>query len=123
MTNLQITEIISNEFIIHLGYLIKDVQINVNAGGKSKMLKSDLKLGADFSIRDNKSVIRMPGDPAIPSQGQKLYTFMISGDYMVSTKFTVRLFYDRRFSNPYTSNQFKDTNSNAGISLKYLLSP
>ncbi len=123
LTNLQITEVISNEFTIHLGYLIKDVQLTINAGGKPKNLKSDLKLNSDFSIRDNKSIIRTPGVPPRSFTGQKIFSFMISGDYMISQKFTVRLFYDRIFSDPYTSNQFRNTNSNAGISLKFMLTP
>jgi cell surface protein SprA len=123
LTNLQVTEVISNEFVIHVGYLIKDVQININTSGKSKPLKSDLKLNSDFSIRNNKSILRRPGDPPQASTGQKIYSFMISGDYMISQKFTIRLFYDRIFSDPYTSNQFRNTNSNAGISLKFLLTP
>jgi len=123
LTNIQVTEVLSNEFVIHVGYLIKDVQINLSAGGKTKPLKSDLKLNSDFSIRNNKSILRRLGDPPQASTGQKIYSFMISGDYMISQKFTIRVFYDRIFTDPYTSNQFRNTNSNAGISLKFMLTP
>jgi len=123
LTNLQVTEVIGNEFDVHVGYIIKNVQISINAGSKPKTLKSDLTLDARFAIKNNKSIIRKPGDPALSFTGQKVYSFFFSAGYMISQKFTIRLFYDRIFSVPYTSNQYKNTNSNAGISLKFMLAP
>ena len=58
--NNQLTELTSNEYIIGLGYRIKDVQLNIiSQGGKTKHLKSDINIKCDFSIRSNETVLRM----------------------------------------------------------------
>ncbi|GAL79593.1 hypothetical protein JCM19274_3005 [Algibacter lectus] len=52
------TEIIGNEFILGLGYRIKDLRIRSNLAGPQKRIVSDLNMKADISIRDNKTIIR-----------------------------------------------------------------
>ena len=60
--NSQLTETKSNEYILGLGYKIKDVTFyvkNMNTiGNKKKKLKSDINLKADVSIRTNTSILR-----------------------------------------------------------------
>ena len=73
--NNQLTEVSSDEFIIGLGFRFKELPINISrlTGGKGKTFKSDLNIKADFSIRNNKTVLRnIDSDIIRFQQGKKL---------------------------------------------------
>ncbi len=120
--NNQLTEITSNEIIIGSGYRIKDVTFDIRSGGRKRTLKSDLSLKADLSIRTNKTVLRKLVENIDQiSAGQTMIAINISADYNISTRFTVRAFFDKNITNPFVSSQFPNSNTNAGISLRFTL--
>lgn len=122
--NNQLTEISSSEYIVGLGYRIKNVIINVKGlnGGKLKKLKSDLNIKADISIKTNKTILRkIIEDVNQISTGQRLVTINTSADYLINEKFTIKFFFDKIITNPFVSSQFPNANTNAGISLKFTL--
>ena len=124
LANTQLTEISSNEIIIGLGYRIKNVVINIKSinGGRKSKLKSDLTLKADVSIRTNKTVLRKVVENIDQiSTGQQIISINVSGDYKLSERFNIRLFYDEIISNPFVSSQYPNSNINAGISLRFTL--
>jgi len=123
--NNQLTELISNEFIVGLGYRFKDVEFMITSiggkGGKTK-LKSDLNVKLDFSIKNNKTILRRIDEVYnLVSSGQKVYSINTSADYMINQRFNIRLFFDKIINNPYTSNQFKNSTTRGGISLRFTL--
>ena len=123
-SNNQLTETTSDEYIIGSGYRIPDVEFAIKTGGKSKNLKSDLNLRADFSIRKNKTVLRklIENFDQI-SAGQSIISINLSADYMINTNFMVRLFFDKIITNPFVSSVFPNANTNAGFSLRFTLAP
>ncbi|PKP04767.1 MAG: cell surface protein SprA [Bacteroidetes bacterium HGW-Bacteroidetes-6] len=117
-SNNQLTEVISGEITLGLGYRIKDVEFEIS----NKPFKSDLSLKADFSIRNNKTVLRKIVENVDQiSAGQKIISVNLSAEYMLSQKFTIRAFFDKVINNPYISSQFLNSNTNAGISLRFSL--
>jgi len=124
LSNNQLTEISSKEFVVGLGYRFKNVRFNIKgiSGGKKKSLKSDLNLKADLSIRNNKTVLRkIVEDVNQVSAGQQIISINSSADYQINEKFVVRLFFDKIITNPFVSSQFPNANTNAGISLRFTL--
>jgi len=122
--NNQLTEISSSEYIVGLGYRIKNVIINVKGlnGGKLKKLKSDLNIKADISIKTNKTILRKIIENVNQiSTGQRLVTINTSADYLINEKFTIKFFFDKIITNPFVSSQFPNANTNAGFSLKFTL--
>ncbi len=116
--NNQLTEVISGEITVGLGYRFKDVEFEISG----KNFKSDLNLKADFSIRNNKTVLRKIVENVDQiSAGQKVMSINLSAEYMLSQKFTIRAFFDKVINNPYISSQFLNSNTNAGISLRFSL--
>ena len=75
--NNQLTEITSNEYIIGLGYRIKNVVLPLKLGnGKTKKLKSDVNLKSDVSFKTNKTVLReLVQDVNEISSGQSNYFY------------------------------------------------
>jgi cell surface protein SprA len=123
--NNQLTEVASNEYIIGLGYRIKDVKFSIKTlGGKGgkRQLSSDLNLKVDFSVRDNKTVLRrLDEDIDQISSGQRITSINFSADYMVSQKFTVRFYFDRIMNKPHVANQYPNSTTSGGLSLRFTL--
>jgi cell surface protein SprA len=120
--NNQITEIKSNELIIGTGYRFKQVPLSLKLGGGTKTFKSDIQLRFDFSIRENKTVLRKLIENIDQiSQGQSIMSINFSADYQFSKNLTFRMFYDQVINNPFVSSQFPTSNIKAGINLRFTL--
>jgi cell surface protein SprA len=121
LTSLQILEINGREIIVGAGYRINKVPFPFKIG--SRKLESDLNLRADVSIRNNQTAERRIIEKVNRlTSGQNVITIKVAGDYMISDKLNLRLFYDRIINKPVTSLSFPTSNTNAGISLRFTLS-
>jgi len=120
--NNQITEIRGQEYVFGLGYRFKDVTFRVKSAGRSKKIVSDLNALADVSIRDNVTINRNITDLVNdPTAGQRLITIKVTGDYIISQRFSVRVFYDRIVTKYEVSNTFPTANTNIGVSMRFSL--
>jgi len=80
-SNVQITEINTNEWVIGIGYRFKDLSFDIRTGGQTKTIKSDLNLKADLSIRDNITILRRIVEEINQvSAGQKVISINLSAD-------------------------------------------
>lgn len=120
--NNQITEVTNNEIVLGLGYRFKDVRLNLNSGGRRQQLKSDLNVKMDVSVRENKTVLRRLDEEINQiSTGNRMVSINASADYVINQRFNVRLFFDKTITNPFVSNQFDNSTTNAGVSLRFTL--
>ena len=124
--NNQLTEIASNELVIGSGYRIKNVKLAVRSmggGGKKQQLKSDLNLKLDFSIKDNKTVLRRLDEEINQiSTGFRQMAIKFTADYVVNQTLNLRFFFDKTINKPYVSSQFYTSATNGGITLRFTLS-
>jgi cell surface protein SprA len=125
MINKQLTDLSTDEIIVGLGYRIKDVAFTVSSiggGGRKTNISSDLDVKVDFSIRNNRTVLRrIDQDIDQVSSGQKVISINTSIDYMLSKSVTLRLFFDKIINNPFVSNQYKNSTTKGGISIRFSL--
>lgn len=85
-------------------------------------MKSDLNVRADFSIRNNKTILRRIDEEINQvSSGQQVISINTSADYMVNQRLNIRLFFDKVINNPYVSSQYRNSTTNGGISLRFTL--
>ncbi|HPR58164.1 MAG TPA: cell surface protein SprA [Bacteroidales bacterium] len=125
--NNQLTEVSTDEIVIGLGYRFKEVQFGIRTttggtAGTRQNVKSDLNIRADFSIRSNKTLLRrIDEDINQVSTGQKVNSLNISADYTVNSRLNLRLFYDMVLNNPYVSSQYRNSTTNAGITMRFTL--
>jgi len=119
MANTQVNEVNSGEIIVGMGYRFNEVPLQIN----QRSFDSDLNVRADFSMRNNRTVIRKLEDLSGSeiTAGQRIFSLKVSADYMLSDKFTVRAFYDQRLTTPYISNSYPNANYNMGFSLTFML--
>ncbi len=117
----QLSEQLGEEFSFGLGYRTKKLKIPI---GRSRqiVLENDINFRVDFSIRENVNKLRnLDRISNEPTSGQAVYSFRPSIDYQINEKLMLRIFYDRRQTNPSTSNQFPTVISSGGFSLRYTI--
>ncbi len=123
--NNQITEVKSNELIVGLGYRIKSLALSVRSlggGGRKTRMESDVDIKVDFSVRSNKTILRQIDENINQvSAGQKVFSINTSIDYMLNQNVRIRLFFDKIINNPFVSNQYRNSTTNGGISLRFSL--
>ncbi len=122
LANNQISELMSEEIIMGIGYRFRDVQIIYRAAGTQRQLSSDLNLRADLSIRENMTIVRRLAEDGIqPTAGQTIISLNASADYIISNRFDVRVFVDRVVNKPIVSLSYPTTNTSMGFSLRFNL--
>ena len=121
----QLIESRNDELVIGAGYRFEDLQLFVRTSkdSKARAVNNDLRLSADFSIRDVVSIIRsIDEDNVQPSSGNKVTAFNLTAEYSVNKNLDVSIFYDRQITNPVVSTSFRTMNSNFGMSFSFSLS-
>ena len=122
LANNQLTETGSQEYILGVGYRIKDLELNFLSGGRGKKISSDLDLKLDLNIRNNKTVIRQViEDTEQITMGQRIISIKFSADYVLNQRLNIKVFYDRVVTNPFVSTTFPGAITNAGFSLRFTL--
>jgi len=116
-----LTEVQGMEYTVGLGYRVKDVIFHStladNPGG---VIKSDINIKADFSMRNNKTIVRyLDYNNNQLGGGQNLWTLKVTADYSFSKELTAIFFYNHNFSKAVISTAFPITNINAGFTLRY----
>ncbi len=115
-----LTEINSKEWIVGVGYRLKDLKFRTNWGGRSRVIKSDLNMRLDGSIRDNITIVRyLDFDNSQATAGQTIYGLKFSAEYAFSQAFTGIFYYDHTFSEFAISTAFPQTTIRSGITLRY----
>jgi cell surface protein SprA len=115
-----LTEIQGNEYIFGLGYRIKDLRIRSKLAGPRKIIKSDLNMKADISMRNNKTIIRyLDLDNNQVSAGQTIWSMRYAADYAFSKNLTAIFYFDYAFSEYAISTSFPQTTIRSGFTLRY----
>ncbi len=115
-----LTEINGNELILGVGYRVKDLRFKTNVGGRSSVIKSDLNLRLDGSVRDNVTIVRyLDLDNSQATAGQTIYGLKFTAEYALSAAFTTLFYYDHTFSTFAISTAFPQTTIRSGFTLRY----
>ncbi len=120
--NNQLTEILSDEYTVGMGYRFKQMDLIIKTKNSQQAYSNDLNLRADFSYRKNKTVLRkiVENDDQITA-GQSAFTIKTTADYMLSDRFQLRVFFDKILNNPFTQLSFPTSNTNVGVSFRFTL--
>ncbi len=114
------TEIQGEEYTLGLGYRIKDFRIRSKLAGPRQIIKSDLNMRADISVRDNKTIIRyLDLENNQVTAGQTIWGVKYTADYAFSKNLTAIFYFDYTFSDFAISTSFPQTSVRSGITLRY----
>jgi cell surface protein SprA len=120
--NNQLTEVLSNEYIFGLGYRFTHMDLIIKTKNSQQSYSNDLNITADFSIRNNKTILRkLVEDDNQITAGMRAITIKTTADYMLSDRFQLRVFFDKIINRPFTSISFPTSNTNFGVSFRFTL--
>ncbi len=116
-----LTEVKGLEYILGLGYRIKDVIFNsALADNPTGVIRSDINIKADFSLRQSQTIVRyLDYDNNQLAGGQNLWSVKLTADYSFSKNLTAIFFYDHSFSKAVISTSFPITNIRTGFTMRY----
>lgn len=116
-----LTEVKGLEYVLGLGYRIKDVTFNsALADNPTGIIRSDINIKADFSLRQSQTIVRyLDYDNNQLAGGQNLWSVKLTADYSFSKNLTAIFFYDHSFSKAVISTAFPITNIRTGFTMRY----
>lgn len=123
LASTQLIESATDEFVVGAGYLLKDFDVILKLkSDKQTKVKNDLKLSADLSYKDIKTLLRKIDENITQaSSGNKLFTLKVMADYVFSSKVNIQLFYNKQMSTPLISSSYPVSSSDFGVSFKFML--
>ena len=120
--NRQVSEQKGSEFVFGIGYKTNKLELPFKMGGRKLVLDNDINFRLDISVRENITRIRNLDRPSNdPVLGQSVISIKPTIDYMINEKLMMRIFYDRKQTNPFTSNSFPTIITSGGFSLRYTI--
>ena len=120
--NNQLTETNSFEVSVGAGYKVAKFKLPFLINGKR--LENGFNVRADIGWRDNSTIIRKIQEEVQQiTAGQQQLTIKVFAEYELSKAITARAFIDHMGTNPFVSNQFPNSTTNGGISIRFTLQP
>lgn len=116
-----LTEVQGIEYIVGMGYRFKDVAFSSKfADNAMGVIKGDINIKADFSYRNNQTMVRyLDYENNQLAGGQNIWSARLTADYSLSKNLTTIFYYDHSFSKAVISTSFPLTNVRAGFTLRY----
>jgi len=116
-----LTEVKGIEYVVGLGYRFKDVIFSSRlADNPTGIIKGDINMKADFSYRNNQTIVRyIDYDNNQLAGGQNIWSLKLTADYSFSKNLTAIFYYDHSFSKAVISTSFPLTNIRSGFTLRY----
>jgi len=120
--NNQLTETLSSEYTLGVGYRFTQMDLIIKTKRKQQAYSNDLNIRADISYRKTKTLLRkLDEDRDQLTAGQGAFSIKTYAEYMLSDRFQMRVFFDKIMNNPYTSLSFATSNTNIGVSFRFTL--
>ncbi len=116
-----LTEVKGVEYVVGLGYRFKDVIFSSRlADNPTGIIKGDINMKADFSYRNNQTIVRyLDYDNNQLAGGQNIWSLKLTADYAFSKNLTAIFYYDHSFSKAVISTSYPLTNIRSGFTLRY----
>ncbi len=121
--NNQLTDMDTWEYVLGASYRFENLPVVIKSqlGGKT-VLKSELRLQGDFSIRNTHTILRkLSENTNTPTAGQWSYALKLSADYMLTEQINLRVFFDRTVNKPLVSLSFPTSTTSFGLSVRFTL--
>ncbi|HLR37347.1 MAG TPA: cell surface protein SprA, partial [Chitinophagaceae bacterium] len=116
----QLTEVRSTQITFGAGYRIRNFPMPFHIGGEKK-LQNDLNFRIDLGYQDSKTMNnRLDADLLIPTNGRTVITISPSIDYVINNRFNLHFFYNKRATTPFVSTSYPLSNTEAGVTLRFI---
>lgn len=120
LVNHTLTEDSNTEYVVRLGYIVRNFRLGMANVRGSRGKGSDLNIRGDISLRDSRtSIMNILLNDSQVTGGQKLLNVKLSADYNVSENLNLRVFYEQMTSKYKISTAFPLSTIRAGISATF----
>jgi len=120
LNNYTLSEVSGKEYVVGLGYRLKDITLPLRLAGRRFEFNSDLILKIDASVRHNITILRSLSDNNNQiTAGQTMYNLKFTADYALTKALSAILFYNHSYSEYAISTSYPFTNIRGGLTLKY----
>ncbi|SDM16938.1 cell surface protein SprA [Chryseobacterium taihuense] len=120
LVNQTLTEDSNTEYVVRLGYIVRNFRLGTNNQRGARAKGSDLNIRGDISLRDSRtSIMNILLNDSQVTGGQRLMNIKLSADYNVSENLNLRLFYEQMTSRYKISTAFPLSTIRAGISATF----
>ncbi|ANF53086.1 cell surface protein SprA [Chryseobacterium glaciei] len=120
LINHTLTEDANTEYVVRLGYIVRNFRLGMANTRGSRGKGSDLNIRGDISLRDSRtSIMNILLDDSQVTGGQKLMNIRLSADYNVSENLNLRVFYEQMTSKYKISTAFPLSTIRAGLSATF----
>jgi len=119
----QLTESRTEDITLGVGYKFRNVPIPFKINGKKKTLKNDLNFQLNCTFSDN-TTFSQKLDQLVASQptsGVETIEFSPAVDYTVNSRLNIRVFFDKRITNPKISSSYPIRYTDGGVTLRFSL--
>jgi cell surface protein SprA len=119
----QLTESRTEEVTFGIGYKFRNVKVPFKVNSKRTTLKNDLNFQMNVTVADN-VVYSQKLDQAVASQptsGVQVIEVSPSVDYTVNNRLNVRMYFDKRITNPKISSSYPIRYTAGGVTLRFSL--
>lgn len=129
LTSTQLIEGTSDEYVVGLGYVVQDFKLFNRSGGSKKSSsrsssnqKNNLKLSADLSYKDMKTLLRKVNEETTQaSSGNQLFSLKCIADYVYNSKVNLQLYFDHSSTVPLISTTYPVSSTEFGVTFKFML--
>ncbi|WP_449421148.1 T9SS outer membrane translocon Sov/SprA [Pustulibacterium marinum] len=120
LDNNLLTDLTGNDYVLGLGYRMKNIRMTTRIGGKKQTFSGDLNLKADITMSDNITVIRsLDIDNNQVTAGQTVWSAKFTADYALTKNINMQFYYDHTFSKFAISTAYPQTTIRSGFSVIY----
>ncbi len=125
LNNNTMTQNNGTEYVVGLGYRLKDIPFTMRLKGKKMRFKGDLDMKLDVSLRDDKMMVRYFGEDDTENDqitgGQNTFNLRFVADYALTKNLQAGFYYVQDASAYQVSTTYDRRSISSGISFKYNL--
>ncbi len=122
IANAQVTEVRSQDVVFGVGFARSGVQVPfIKDKGRPIILKNELTLRSDFTIRDNRTIQRIYDAGHLFTAGSLDIQFKPTLNYVVSQRLNVQFYFERTINQPRVSTSFLRKLTAFGFQLRFAL--
>jgi cell surface protein SprA len=121
LSNAQLREDINQDIVFGISYIKSGVKLP-KFQGRSTVLKNELNLRLDMTIRDTKSYQRKLDQGTTITAGNLNFQIKPTASYAVSQRVTMLLYFEHTRAVPKLSSSFKRNTTSIGLQIRFTLS-
>lgn len=121
LSNIQVTELSSNDISMDIGYTKAGMKLPFKINGETVVLKNDVQFRFNLTIRDTKTIQRKIEEVDLITNGGLNFQMRPTINYIVNQKLNLTFYFDRNINNPRILNTFPRKNTLFGVQVRFSL--